>query len=50
MSSSKGNGKSERRTGYDRRVGADMAYKGPERRARKPRRKNDRAPDKPVRG
>ena len=49
-SSKKGNGRTdERRSGYDRRVGADSTYRGPERRTRKPRRTSDRAPDKPVR-
>ncbi len=48
--SRKGNGHSdERRTGYDRRLGTDPTYAGPERRSRKPRRTTDRAPDKPVR-
>ena len=48
--SKKGNGKAkERRAGYDRRVGADSAHTGSDRRTKKPRRKSDRAPDKPVR-
>ncbi len=48
--STKGNGKTqERRAGLDRRVGAGSAYTGSDRRTKKPRRKSDRAPDKPVR-
>jgi hypothetical protein len=48
--SRKGNGHAaERRSGYDRRVGADPSYAGPERRSHKPRRVTDRAPDKPIR-
>ncbi len=48
--SRKGNGHAdERRSGYDRRVGSDSAYDGPERRSHKPRRVTDRAPDKPIR-
>lgn len=46
----KGNGRADnRRSGYDRRVGVDPAYRGPERRSNRPRRTSDRAPDKPVR-
>jgi hypothetical protein len=44
----KGNGRGgERRTGVDRRIAHDPAYRGPERRLGT-RRRGDRSPDKPV--
>ena len=49
MAKHKGNGHpAERRTGFERRLVNDRAYAGAERRRSGPRRKTDRAADKPI--